>query len=508
MWLTQDYEQLCDHFCEELNLRLKSIQESLLEVDRYRDEIVEQTLGAAKAGIDILNSLTKQSKLPPTLTHFGERSFLKIRLKDPVDLSERKIRIEQLIDDIIDATKVPSGTELVQQAVRRLANPIHIEVLFPDADSVQAAYIPIKDMKKQSGGEYLTSAILIYCTLSRVRAANRGDRLDKTSTLLLDNPFGKASRPKFLELQREVARAMNIQLIFTTGIDDLEALAIFPNIIRLRNERQDPATGEKILEMEPDAGSIEAARLQITVDLDGITPEQEEFLLRVNKGLAQGSFDKLAPLMYRSLELTGHEKRLKALTKTVLFEEGRLSLDLLGCIPRIPPLVTETICDRAIAIVFENVESFQVARNVLTTMPNPPYGIVAYGAGRSFQQSILNFGAMNRSIERIEYVGDLDRAGLSIAMAATKTALEQGFPPVMPARGIHQAMIQASRHFGHSLGLLNEKQDSDKNDEVIITWLPADIRQEVLIILRARRKIPEEILSHDEMQELWERLVE
>jgi hypothetical protein len=249
-------------------------------------------------------------------------------------------------------------------------------------------------------------------------------------------------------------------------------------------------------------------RLSWVADLKGITPEQEEFLRRVNKGFAQGSFDRLAPLMYRSLELTGHEKRLKALTKTVLFEEGRLSLDLLGCLPRIPPLMTETICDRPIAIVFENVESFQVARNVLNKMSNPPYGIIAYGAGRSFQQSILNFGAMNRSIERIEYVGDLDRAGLSIAMAATKIAIEQGFPPVMPARGIHQAMIQASRNFGHSLGLLNEKQDSDKNDEFIITWLPADIRQEVLIILRARRKIPEEILSYDEMQELWERLVE
>jgi DNA repair exonuclease SbcCD ATPase subunit len=268
VWLTQDYEQLCDRFCEELNLRLKSIQESLLEVDRHRDEIVEQTLGAAKAGIDTLNALTKQSKLPPSLTHFGERSFLKIRLNDPVDLAERKSRIEQLIDDIIDATKVPSGIELAQQAVRRLAKPIRIEVLFPDADSSRAAYIPIADMKKQSGGEYLTSAILIYCTLARVRANNRGDRLDKTSTLLLDNPIGKASRPKFLELQREVARAMNIQLIFTTGIDDLEALSIFPNIIRLRNERQDPATGEKILEMEPAAGSIEAARLQITADRD------------------------------------------------------------------------------------------------------------------------------------------------------------------------------------------------------------------------------------------------
>jgi hypothetical protein len=249
-------------------------------------------------------------------------------------------------------------------------------------------------------------------------------------------------------------------------------------------------------------------RLSWVADLKGITPEQEEFLRKVHKGLVRGSFDELAPLMYRSLELTGHEKTLKALTKTVLFEEGRLSLDLLGCIPRIPPLVAETICDRPIAIVFENIESFQVARNVLTAMSNPPYGMVAYGGGRSFQQSIRNFGSMNRSIERIEYVGDLDRAGLSIAMAATKIALEQGFPPVMPARGIHHVMIQSSLNFDRPLGLLNQKQDSDKHDEVIITWLPADIRQEVLMILRARRRVPEEVLSYGAMQKLWERLIE
>jgi prefoldin subunit 5 len=263
VWLEEDYERLCDRICEELNLRLQSIQESLIEVDRHRAEIIEHTLDAAKAGVDTLNALTKKSKLPPSLTHFDERLFLKIKLNDPSDLAERKSRIEQLIDDIIGANKVPSGIELVQQAVRRLAKPIRVEVLFPDPDSARSPYIPITDMKKQSGGEYLTSAILIYCTLARVRAAKRGDRLDKTSTLLLDNPIGKASRPKFLELQREVARAMNIQLIFTTGIDDLEALSIFPNIIRLRNERQDPSTGEKILELEPENGCLEASRLQI-----------------------------------------------------------------------------------------------------------------------------------------------------------------------------------------------------------------------------------------------------
>jgi hypothetical protein len=268
LWFEIDYERQCMNLQNDLNLRLQSVRDSLTELDRYRDSLVVNTLAAAKKGVDILKSLAKQSKLPPNLTNFSERSFLKIGLNDPSDLAERKSRIESLIDHIIDVNKVPSGIELLQQAVRRLAKPIRIDVLFPDPDSDRSEYIPITDMKKQSGGEYLTSAILIYCTLARVRAVERGESIEKTSTLLLDNPIGKASRPKFLELQREVARAMNIQLIFTTAVEDLEALSIFPNIIRLRNERQDPLTGEKLLEIDPGSRYLQASRLQIIDNRD------------------------------------------------------------------------------------------------------------------------------------------------------------------------------------------------------------------------------------------------
>lgn len=38
-----------------------------------------------------------------------------------------------------------------------------------------------------------------------------------------------------VDLQRTVAQAMRIQLIFATGIDDKSALAPFRNVIRLRN---------------------------------------------------------------------------------------------------------------------------------------------------------------------------------------------------------------------------------------------------------------------------------
>ena len=247
-------------------------------------------------------------------------------------------------------------------------------------------------------------------------------------------------------------------------------------------------------------------RLTWIHDLTRLTPNQEKFLQRVNKGLAQGSFDKPAPFTRRSLELTDSEKGLQALTKTVLFAPGRLSLELLGCVSRIPPLVKEIVSDHPIAIVFENAEPFKIAYEILKTMPNPPYGMVAFGGGRSFRQAIRNFGAMERSTERIEYVGDLDRAGLSIAQSAAKTALNLGLPPVIAARGIHSVMLQEAQNLGHVSGLINKIKDSDKHDEDLVTWLPADIRQQTLNILRARRRVPEEVLSSEAMLELWKQL--
>lgn len=247
-------------------------------------------------------------------------------------------------------------------------------------------------------------------------------------------------------------------------------------------------------------------RLAWVADLTRITPEQEEFLRGVNYGFAQGLFEKSAPFKYRSLQLTGNEKRLKALTKTELFKTGRLSLELLGCVPEIPPLVYEKVSDRAIAIVFENAAPFKIAHEVLTNMSSPPYGIVAFGGGRSFQQSIRNFGSIKQSVERIEYVGDLDRPGLRIAQAAAKITHKTGLPPLVAAQGMHNAMLQASHNFGYPLGLPHETKDSAKDDEALVVGLPPDMRCHVLDILRAERRVPEEILSSDEMSNLWHQI--
>lgn len=263
LWLERDYERECANLQNQLTSRLQNVRSHLTDLNRHRDEIVKDILMEALEGLRILSKLQTRSKLPPSLPHFGEKTFLKISLNTPNDSAEKNSRVEELVDGIVHSNKVPSGMELIQQAVRRLAQPIRIEILFPDLD-LTPKYIPITYMKnRSSGGEHLTSAILLYCTLVRLRAGERGDRLNNTSTLLLDNPIGTASRPKLLKLQLEVAQSMNVQLIYTTAVEDFEALSIFPKLIRLRNERYDPLTGEKLLEIGSENGSFQSSELHL-----------------------------------------------------------------------------------------------------------------------------------------------------------------------------------------------------------------------------------------------------
>jgi hypothetical protein len=67
-------------------------------------------------------------------------------------------------------------------------------------------------------------------------------------------------------MQRQFASAMGIQLIYTTAVNDLEALSILPNVVRLRNERTDLNRGHRLLEHDVEiSGKLEAIRVAQTV---------------------------------------------------------------------------------------------------------------------------------------------------------------------------------------------------------------------------------------------------
>lgn len=253
------YEQHCRTLFPELSQRQSLIQKQRENLQESRNILVQQLLALADTGIAFLNSAAKYSRLPATLPAFEQRPFLRIHLTEPASKEERVGKIADLLDTIVKEKEIPDGITLLQQAVRRLASPISVQILLPDPADPQ--YVPPTRMMKESGGERLTSMVLLYCTLLRMRVAHRTKPAGKTSCLILDNPIGVASRAIFLQLQRDVAEAMNIQLIYTTAVKDFEALHIFPNIIRIRNDQLDRRTGYHLMMHDTSPEGLEAMRI-------------------------------------------------------------------------------------------------------------------------------------------------------------------------------------------------------------------------------------------------------
>jgi hypothetical protein len=254
-------EQGAARLCEQLTLRGVHMDAQIAEAERHRVILVDEVLGVAEEGLKLLRAATNVSRLPEHVPGLGGTHFLRITADAPEDPTERRGRIAELVDQLAAADRSFGGVALVQAAVRRLARPVQVRVLHPDP-ALERRTVSIPEMARLSGGEQLTGAILLYCTLARLRARSRGQARRPSSVLILDNPIGRVSRPRFLEIQREVARAMGIQLIYATGVNDYEALRVLPNIIRLRNERIDRNRGHRLVELDTEeVNLLEAVRV-------------------------------------------------------------------------------------------------------------------------------------------------------------------------------------------------------------------------------------------------------
>ncbi len=149
----------------------------------------------------------------------------------------------------------PAARRHVPAAARRRRRPLRpkgvaVEILKPDA-VLRAERVPVGQMGDVfSGGQLLTAAIALYCTMAALRSNDRGrDKHRHAGTLFLDNPIGRANATYLLELQRAVADALGVQLLYTTGLFDTTALAEFPLVIRLRNDA-DLRAGLKYISVE------------------------------------------------------------------------------------------------------------------------------------------------------------------------------------------------------------------------------------------------------------------
>ncbi|MGW1211949.1 hypothetical protein ACWD5F_20265 [Streptomyces sp. NPDC002499] len=261
--------------------RLRVLTDELAQLERNRDSIVDRLRGLVESALATLRSAQRLSRLPEGLGEWSGQEFLRIRFEEP----DQAVLTERLGEVVDEATRAAvkknsdlrrDGMSLLLRGVGAALQPkgVAVEILKPDA-VLRAERVPVGQMGDVfSGGQLLTAAIALYCTMAALRSNDRGrDKHRHAGTLFLDNPIGRANATYLLELQRAVSDALGVQLLYTTGLFDTTALAEFPLVIRLRNDA-DLRAGLKYISVEehlrpglPEegpAGEGDAVRSEIT----------------------------------------------------------------------------------------------------------------------------------------------------------------------------------------------------------------------------------------------------
>ncbi|MEU6699201.1 hypothetical protein [Pseudonocardia sp. NPDC046786] len=276
-----------------LRPRLRSLDDDLGNIERHRSGIVTRLSGMVGEALRTVRLAQKLSQLPDGLGDWSGQQFLRIRFEELPDAALRH-ELGLVVDRTASGLAGGSGRardrrdgmSMLLRGVRAaMPKGVRVEMLKPDAvlRTERLRVSAIKDVF--SGGQQLTAAIVLYCTMAALRAHQRGHgRRAHAGVLFLDNPIGRASAGYLLELQFGVAQALGVQLVYTTGLFDAGALSGFPLLIRLRNDadlragRKYLSVDERITRSLPEGeggGRITAARVYRRPDAAAAAPTGE-----------------------------------------------------------------------------------------------------------------------------------------------------------------------------------------------------------------------------------------
>ncbi|HEX4248833.1 MAG TPA: hypothetical protein VH008_13300 [Pseudonocardia sp.] len=260
---------LAGDWAKALRPRLRSLEDDLTNIGRHRAGIVTRLQGMVGEALRTLRLAQRLSQLPDGLSDWSGQQFLRFRFDEIDDDTLLSERLGEVVDRTAEGylsggKEQRDGLSLLLRGVRAaMPKGVRVEMLKPDA-VLRTERLRVSEIRDVfSGGQQLTAAIVLYCTMAALRANQRGEgRRPHAGVLFLDNPIGRASAGYLLELQFGVAQALGVQLVYTTGLFDAGALSTFPLIVRLRNDA-DLRAGRKYLSVDE----------QIARRLDELPPE-------------------------------------------------------------------------------------------------------------------------------------------------------------------------------------------------------------------------------------------
>ncbi|MFH8557448.1 hypothetical protein ACH4FE_28180 [Streptomyces celluloflavus] len=232
-----------DAWADDLRPRLRTLEIDLDSIDRHRTQIVLQFVQQVREALRTLKRAQRLSQLPEGLGSWSGQQFLQIGFPEVSEevLAELLGRVvDQAAAEPTDRRGKRDARQLVLKGVEAAVEPkgFRVTVLKPDVGLAVERVRVAQAKDVFSGGQILTTAIVLYCTMAALRANDRGQvrRHRNSGVLFLDNPIGRASALYLLRLQQAVAKALGVQLVYTTGLYDKSALDVFPLVIRMRND--------------------------------------------------------------------------------------------------------------------------------------------------------------------------------------------------------------------------------------------------------------------------------
>jgi hypothetical protein len=222
-------------------------------------------------------------------------------------------------------------------------------------------------------------------------------------------------------------------------------------------------------------------------------PDEHELLDRIAAWLRNNPNAKPVPMEERSLEILDDEKALAIETTKRLFTAGALTLDLLACYPTPIPFPSQHVPGTGPTrlLVAENNATFHsllTAARELDPSLRPDLH-VGWGCGNQFPTSISAVTLLDPAPIALYYVGDLDAAGLRIALGAAAAANAHDLPPLRPAVALYEWLL------AHGVPRPDRSNLGISQPDPLLAWLPRALREPVRGLLHDRQRIPQETLG-------------
>jgi len=227
--------------CEEI---ARNIESDLEISQRLVDNLVDMLLQRSREYHQKLQAAAQET-IPADVFIYGGKPILRAGAR--LDFTKHKDVFRQTVEnwlyELMQQERLPEvnpkagnclGSELLLRLLAAASGKKEFGIRLLKCDDTGRNYEAVgKDLG--SGGEALTTAVLLYALLISMRKRRRGPGHDRIPAfLVLDNPLGVCNRADFLDAQLKVARAMGIQCVYLTGINDRESLDLFELRVAIR----------------------------------------------------------------------------------------------------------------------------------------------------------------------------------------------------------------------------------------------------------------------------------